>query len=116
MQFSSGQITSALRGYPPATLAAAQAFETSPSLATLAPLVDNVLDFLLPPDDTRPPLSTMDEDTRLVADLGIDSMAIVELNHQLEDLFSAKLADPTIRSISTLKNLREAVWQLVNES
>ncbi len=98
-----------LRGFPDGTLAAAEGFFGAGDLAALDRLVDWVLTHHLPAKPGRPPLGDLPADSRLVEDIGLDSLAMVEMTFLLEELLGAKFPDDELRQLRTLGDLRAAV-------
>ena len=50
-------------------------------------------------------------DTKLVADLGIDSLAMVEMTFLLQDLWGVTFTDDELRAIMTLDDLNRAILE-----
>jgi acyl carrier protein len=98
-----------LRGYPAETLAAAEACFGAGDLEALDRLVDGVLTYHLPPNPERRPLAELPAEARLVEDIGVDSLAMVEMTFLLEELLGAKFPDDELRALRTLGDLRAAV-------
>jgi acyl carrier protein len=96
-----------LAGYPAHTREAAEAFVQSRSPEALDRLVLGVLTYHLPPDPARPALETLPGSTPLVAELGLDSLTVVEMTFVLEDVLAIKIADDELRMLNTLDELRQ---------
>lgn len=66
-----------------------------------------------PPTGQAPRLDPADApgDTRLVADLGIDSLAMVEMTFLLQDLWGVTFTDDELRAIMTLDDLNRAILE-----
>jgi acyl carrier protein len=96
-----------LKGYPAATVEAAVEFSRSRSPQALDRLVLGVVAFHLPRRNDRDlDLSKLGGSTRLVEDLAIDSLAIVEINFLLTDLLGVHLEEEELRRLVTLDDLR----------
>jgi acyl carrier protein len=95
-----------LTGFPPAVVDAYLAFADTGDLARLDDVVLGVLQFYLakPPPV---PLTKMSGSTRLVADLGCDSLTMIDVMFLAESLLGIKLADDELTKIETLDQLRE---------
>ncbi len=100
-----------LRGYPPGTLEAAEDFFLDRGATALDRLVDGVLMHFLPPRPERPPFAQIDPTAHLVRDLGLDSIAMVELTYLLDVVVGLKFSDDELRGIVTLGDLHRAVQQ-----
>ena len=94
-----------LTGFPPAVVDAYLAFADTGDLARLDEVVLGVLQFYLakPP---AVPLTAMPGSTRLVADLGCDSLTMIDVLFLAETLLGIKLADDELTRIETLDQLR----------
>lgn len=94
-----------LTGFPQPVIDAYLAFADSGSLAQLDEVVLGVLQFYLakPP---AAPLATMPGSTRLIADLGCDSLTMIDVMFLAENLLGIKLADDELTKIETLDQLR----------
>jgi acyl carrier protein len=53
--------------------------------------------------------ATVDEATELVADLGIDSLGVMELIADLEDRFRLRITDADLRDVVTLADVARAI-------
>jgi hypothetical protein len=94
-----------LTGFPPVVVDAYLAFADTGDLARLDEVVLGVLQFYL----AKPPavlLTTMSGSTRLVADLGCDSLTMIDVMFLAESLLGIKLADDELTKIETLDQLR----------
>ena len=94
-----------LTGFPPAVVDAYLAFAETGDLALLDNVVLGVLQFYL----AKPPalsLATMPGSTRLIADLGCDSLTMIDVMFLAESLLGIKLADDELVKIETLDELR----------
>jgi hypothetical protein len=94
-----------LTGFPSSVVDAYLAFADAGDLARLDDVVLGVLQFYLakPPGV---PLTTMPGSTRLVADLGCDSLTMIDVMFLAEALLGIKLADDELTKIETLDQLR----------
>ena len=94
-----------LTGFPPAVVDAYLAYAATADEARLDELVLGVLQFYLakPP---AAPLATMAGATRLIEDLGCDSLTMIDVLFISEALLDIKLADDELKSIRTLDELR----------
>jgi acyl carrier protein len=94
-----------LTGFPKPVVDAYLAFAETGDLARLDDVVLGVLQFYLakPP---AVPLAEMPGTTRLIADLGCDSLTMIDVMFLAEILLDLKLADDELTKIETLDELR----------
>jgi acyl carrier protein len=94
-----------LTGFPQEVIDAYLAFADTGDLGRLDDVVLGVLQFYLakPP---AAPLITLPESTRLIADLGCDSLTMIDVMFLAESLLGIKLADDELAKIETLGQLR----------
>jgi acyl carrier protein len=94
-----------LTGFPKPVVDAYLAFAESGDLSRLDDVVLGVLQFYLakPP---ATPLADMPGSTRLIADLGCDSLTMIDVMFLSEILLGIKLADDELVKIETLDELR----------
>lgn len=94
-----------LTGFPKPVVDAYLTFAETGSLACLDEVVLGVLQFYLakPP---AAPLATLPGSTRLIADLGCDSLTMIDVMFLAENLLGIKLADDELAKIETLDQLR----------
>jgi len=95
----------AIRHLPPEAQAAYRKFEASGDVAALDPVIAAILEDYIPRPPEKP-LAEFPGDTRLVDDLGFDSLAITEVVFFTEDLFSIRIANEEIIQVRTLDDLR----------
>jgi acyl carrier protein len=95
-----------LTGFPQAVVDAYLAYADTGNLDRLDEVVLGVLQFYLakPPPV---PLASMPGSTRLIADLGGDSLTMIDVMFLAENLLGIKLADDELTRIETLDQLRE---------
>ena len=94
-----------LTGFPKTVVDAYLAFAETGDLGQLDEVVLGVLQFYL----AKPPaasLSTLPGSTRLIADLGCDSLTMIDVMFLAENLLGIKLADDELTKIETLDQLR----------
>lgn len=95
-----------LEGYPPAVRQAYYDYCLKRDEDTLLLVVVSALEFMLPvsPSET---LITMPEETRLVEDLGVDSLALTELVFLLEELFDVRITNNELAELRTIGDLKK---------
>ena len=101
----SEKLRAALRGFPESAVSACAEFQATGDRATFDRAVVALLEYHLSPPPPQP-LSQYSGSTRLVADLGLDSITMVELVFLFEDLFAVKLPQEKIVAVVTLDDLR----------
>jgi acyl carrier protein len=94
-----------LRHLPAAARAAFERFQAGGDPATLDPVLFAILEDYVPHSSARP-LAELPGDTRLIDDLGFDSMAITEVVFFTEDLFGINITNEEIIQVRTLDDLR----------
>lgn len=95
----------ALRHLPAVAQAAFQHFAASGDVTALDPVIIAILEDYIPKPPAQP-LATFPGDTRLIEDLGFDSLAITEVVFFTEDLLSIRIANEEIYQVRTLDDLR----------
>ena len=111
------QLTSAAKAPPPAEQdarikhlpAAARAafarFQAGGEATELDPVILAILEDFIP-QESRVPLAELPGGTRLIDDLGFDSLAITEVVFFAEDLFGINITNEEIIQVGTLDDLR----------
>ena len=94
-----------LNGFPPAVAESYLAFAESGDVSCLDRVVLGVLQFYLAKPPAQP-LVELPGATRLVEDLGCDSLTMVDTLFLAESLFNIKLADDELARVATLDDLR----------
>jgi len=102
-----------LVGFPPHVVQAYLAFAGNGDLQNLDTVVLGVLQFYLA---TKPkdPLQALPGTTRLVEDLGCDSLSMMDMVFMVESLFDIKIDDTELTKISTLDDLRAQIRRHVS--
>jgi aryl carrier-like protein len=99
------KLRTALHGMPPAAIAAAEEFRVTGNRAAFDRAVVELVEYHLSPRPPRP-LSTYPGATALVAELGLDSLTMVELLFLFEDAFGVKVPQEKLSAVVTLDDLR----------
>lgn len=94
-----------LRHLPAAARAAFARFETGGDPLELDPVLFAILEDFIPRTPLRP-LAEQPGDSRLIDDLGFDSLAITEVVFFTEDLFGITITNEEIVRVHTLDDLR----------
>ena len=94
-----------LVGFPPRITAAYVEFAEKGDLANLDVVVLGVLHFYLAKKH-KESLDTLPGSTRLIEDLGCDSLTMMDTVFMVESLFDTNLDDAELARISTLDDLR----------
>lgn len=101
----SEQLRTTLRGFPEDTVQACAEYQATRNPAAFDRAVLDLIYHHLSPKPPRP-LSTYPGNTALVAELGLDSITMVELVFIFEDLFKAKLPQEELLQVVTIDDLR----------
>lgn len=102
-----------LVGFPPHVVQAYLAFAGNGDLQNLDTVVLGVLQFYLATKPTDP-LEALPGTTRLVEDLGCDSLSMMDMVFMVESLFDIKIDDTELTKISTLDDLRAQIRRHVS--
>lgn len=94
-----------IRHLPAAARAAFERFQADGDLSNLDPVVLAILNDYIPQRSTVP-LADLPGSTKLIDDLGFDSVAITEVVFFVEDLFGFSISNEEIVSVRTLDDLR----------
>jgi acyl carrier protein len=92
--------------------AAFQRFQAGGDPAELDPVIFAILEDFIPRSPARP-LAEHPADTRLIDDLGFDSLAITEVVFFTEDLFGINITNEEIIQVRTLGDLRGFIGRKV---
>ncbi len=109
------RIRESLVGFPPPVTAAYRAFAENGDPASLDVVVLGVLHFYLAKKPAEP-LDSLPGTTRLIEDLGCDSLTMMDTVFMVEALFEIKLDDAELTKIVTLDDLRRHLRQLVGSA
>lgn len=99
------KVRATLRGFPEATVQDCAQFLATGDPAAFDRALLGLVHHHLSPKPPRP-LSTYPGSTALVAELGLDSITMVELVFIFEDLFQVKLPQEKLLDVVTLDDLR----------
>jgi acyl carrier protein len=94
-----------IRHLPAAARAAFDRFQSDGDPATLDPVLLAILEDFIP-RSSAVPLAELPGSTRLIDDLGFDSLAITEVVFFAEDLFGINITNEEIIQVRTLDDLR----------
>jgi acyl carrier protein len=99
---------------PAEAQAAFRRFQQERDPALLDPLILAILENYVPKKRAQPvPVAELPGDSRLVEDLGFDSLAITEVVFFTEDLLGINIANEEILTLRTLDDLRNFIRQKV---
>ena len=107
-------INETLVGFPPRVISAYRAYSESGDEGNLDTVVLGVLHFYL----AKKPTGTLDAlpgTTRLIEDLGCDSMTMLDMVFMVETLFAVRIDDQVLPKIVTLDDLRLHLRQLLKD-
>jgi len=94
-----------IRHLPAAARAAFDRFQAGGDPAALDPVLFAILEDFIPRTPARP-LAELPGGTRLIDDMGFDSLAITEVVFFTEDLFGISITNEEIVQVHTLDDLR----------
>jgi acyl carrier protein len=94
-----------IRHLPAAARASLERFQAGGDPTTLDPVVLAILEDFIPHTPATP-LANLPGTTRLIDDLGFDSLAITEVVFFTEDLFGITISNQEIIQVRTLDDLR----------
>ena len=97
-----------IRHLPAAARAALDRFGSGSNPSSLDPVLLAILDDYIPRTPARP-LAELPGDTRLIEDLGFDSLAITEVVFFTEDLFGITITNEEIVQVRSLDDLRRFI-------
>ena len=99
------RIRQLLRGFPEAAIDACRRFEETGSLAAFDDALCRIIHHHL--DQPRAAdVASLPGNTRLVEDLGLDSLTMIEMVFLFEDLFATKIPPEDLTKVVTLEDLR----------
>ena len=101
-----------LQGYPESTIAACAEFQRTGDRAALDRAIAGVVEHHLSQPPSQP-VAAMPGSTKLVADLGVDSITMVEMACVFEDVMGKRLADEDLVKVVTLDDLRALLSNLL---
>jgi acyl carrier protein len=102
------RIQEALVGFPPRVTEAYLAFAERGDMTSLDVVVLGVLQFYLA-KKPKEPLDALPGTTRLVEDLGCDSLTMMDTVFMAETLLEIKIDDTELARLTTLDELREYI-------
>lgn len=84
------------------------------SLQSIETISERVIGLISTRHDT--PKSTISLDSQFVADLGFDSLDVVEFSMNVEEEFGISMTDEVVESIVSVRDAVEAIQELVSKS
>lgn len=97
-----------LKRLPPYAADAARIFRQTGHARYLPPVVRGILERFVSTED-QPKLNGRHESLRLAEDLGIDSLALMELSLTIEDALEIRLEPNELKRIATVRDLERAL-------
>ncbi|MEO6992422.1 MAG: acyl carrier protein [Lacunisphaera sp.] len=104
-----------LKHLPEPARAAFRQFQADRNPATLDPVIFAILEDFVP-QTSATILSELPGGTRLIEDLGFDSLAITEVVFFTEDLFGITISNEEIIQVRTLEDLRGFIHRKVTSA
>jgi acyl carrier protein len=99
------QIKADLMGYPPACVDAALRFHATGNPEALFQMLPGMIEFHLPAGKAKPP-AVFTDDLRLNQDLGLDSLALIEMAFVISDFFGISVETREMLDIQTAGDLK----------
>ena len=106
-------IRTALKRCSPETVEAAIRFRTTGDLEALPTMVYGIIERHLPPENTRS-LADAGDDTRLIEDLGIDSLTLLEIVLTIEETVGISVENEELRDIRTLGEVKTFIVRKIS--
>lgn len=97
-------IKQALKRCKPEAIAAALRFQQTRSIADVQPVILGLIEREMP-EDSAQDIATAPGDTRLIEDLGLDSLGLMEAVMAAEEVFGITIENQDLRRIATLEEL-----------
>ncbi|MBA4136939.1 MAG: hypothetical protein C0518_06445 [Opitutus sp.] len=102
-----------IRHLPEAARACYREFRATGDLDSLDPLILAILESFLPRKSARS-LRELPGDTRLMEDLGFDSLAMTEIVFFTEDLFGIRIETRELLTVRTIDDLRSFIRRKIS--
>ena len=99
------QVQADLLGFSNSCLEAALRFHGNGDFDTLVEMLPGMIAFHLPSGAAAPPTKLADE-LRLNQDLGLDSLALMEMAFKLDDLFGIRIETQELVGVDTVGDLK----------
>ncbi len=106
-------IKTALKRCSPETVEAAIRFRSTHDLEALPTVVYGIIERHLPPENTRS-LADAGDDTRLIEDLGIDSLTLLEIVLTIEETIGISVENEELRDIRTLGEVKTFIVRKIS--
>ena len=106
-------LRASLKRCTPQTIEAAVRFRTTGDLREIPAVVYGIIERHLPAENTRD-LSQAGDDTKLIEDLGIDSLTMLEIVLSIEETTGISVENEELREIATLGQVKEFIARKVS--
>lgn len=94
-----------LQGLPAETAAAITRFFRTRAATDLEPVLTGLIGYYRPSNWKDQPVDARDE-ARLLEDVGLDSLAMVEISYLIGDIFQLRFEDADLAGLRTMGDLR----------
>ena len=108
-------LRTALKRCSPETVEAAVRFRTTGDAAELPAIVYGIIERHLAPENNRS-LSDAGDDTRLIEDLGIDSLTLLEIVLSIEETIGISIENEELREIRTLGEVKSFIGRKISRA
>jgi len=112
---TAGQIRDELRGLPQSTVAAALRFHGDGRIESFFDMLPGIIAWHLPRGAAKPP-ETLEDGMRLSQDLGLDSLALMEMAFKLDDLLGVRIESSDVKSTATVGELKALLETKLSEA
>ena len=109
------RVQALLKGFPKGTMEAYFSFREDGNLQALDSIIYSFIEFYLPANAPKP-AKPLPDDTELIATLGLDSLGMVEMVFQIEDILDVNIPDEEAQEIRTTGDLKKFLHQAVLKS
>ena len=104
-----------LAGFPAPCIDAALRFHDHVEADALMAMLPGMIEFHLPAGMAKPP-AVLADGLRLNEDLGLDSLALIEMAFKMDDLFGIPIETREMAGIETVGNLRAFLMRKFNHA
>lgn len=112
---TAGQIRDELRGLPQSTVEAALRFHSDGRIESFFDMLPGMIAWHLPRGAAKPP-EALEDGMRLSQDLGLDSLALMEMAFKLDDLLGVRIESSEVKGTVNLDELKALLENKLGEA